>query len=197
MSLAATGDAMADSTIRVAVVRETIHAPVNQQGIQVSICEERLEFSAPTATSGETILAPVREEDLHVQVKEERLAFTALPIQQPTTEWPFGPNPIRVERVIQGETAIVDQAAMPVFYRAVKWLLLVTDEANDLVVSSEINCLRKGNEVRFVEFALLGDTGLLFYDLDVVETGNTVRLLLTSRHDGILTIRAVRFGIFN
>ena len=188
---------MADSTIRVAVVRETIHAPVNQQGIQVSICEERLEFSAPTASREEILLIPVQKEDLHVQVTEERLAFTALPIQQPTTEWPFGPNPIRVEGVIQGETAVVDQAAMPAFYRSLKWLLLVADEVNDLVVSSEINCLRKGSEVRFVEFALLGDTGLLLYDLDVVESGNTVQLLLTSRHDGTLIIRAVRFGIFN
>ena len=175
---------MADSTIRVAMVRETLHAPVNQQGIQVSICEERLEFAAPPASRGDTLLIPVQQEDVHVQVQEEHLAFSALPIQQPASEWPFGPNPIRVEGVIQGETAMVDQAAMPAFYRAVKWLLLVTDEANDLVVSSEINCLRKGSEVRFVEFAMLGDTGLLHYDLDVVESGNNVHLLLTSRHDG-------------
>lgn len=177
---------MANQTIQVAVVRETLHTPVQVEGVHVSILEERLEFSPPAIA--QTILAPVREEKLGVLLQEERMAFQ---FSQPATA-ATSPAPIRLEGVAPETTVTVDRAAD---CRAVKWLLLVADEANGLIVSSEINSLRKNHEVRFVEFALLGDTGLLRYDLDATEDGDTVQLTLTSRHDGLLTIRAVRIGI--
>ncbi|MBF0142853.1 MAG: hypothetical protein HQL59_05275 [Magnetococcales bacterium] len=179
---------MANQTIQVAVVRETLHTPVSQEGINVSIREERLTFAAPPGEND--ILAPVLEEKLGVLLREERLAFQ---FSQPAGA-ATSPAPIRLEGVVPGATVVVDRTAA---YRAVKWLLLVADEANGLIVSSEINCLRKNHEVRFVEFALLGDTGLLRYDLDATEDGDAMQLTLTSRHDGPLTIKAVRIGLFD
>jgi len=179
---------MANRTIQVAVVRETLHTPVQVKGVHVSILEERLEFSPPSVS--QSILAPVREEELNVLLREERLAFR---FSQPAGAV-ASPAPSRLEEVAPGATVVVDRVAA---CRAVKWLLLVADEANGLIVSSELNCLRKNHEVRFVEFALLGDTGLLRYDLDATEDGDAVNLTLTSRHDGPLTIRAVRIGLFD
>jgi len=154
--------------VNVAFREETIHAPTSSDGVQVSITEERLDFSSPLVLAG-----------------------------PPHGGWPFGPNPIRVEGIVQDIPTEVDQVEMPATYQVIKWLFLISDVENDLIVTSEIKAMRRGGDIWFTEYAIMGDSTLLHYDLDVVDDGTAVRLVITNRTSGVLTTRTVRLGIFS
>ncbi|MEO5378321.1 MAG: hypothetical protein H7832_11155 [Magnetococcus sp. DMHC-6] len=144
----------------------------------------------------ETIHFPTVQTGIHFSIKEERFDFSS-PLSLNLQGWPFGPNPMRSEGLRKDETKVVDIVTMPSFYRVVKWLFLISDDHNGLEVTSEIKCLRKGEDVLFMEYAMMGDTGTLLYDLDVVAEEDKVKLSITSRYNGIASVRTVKIGIFN
>lgn len=143
----------------------------------------------------ESIQIPIRDEQVRCVIHEERLDFSTPPVLA-TSGWPFGLNPTRVDGVQQGVATVVDHVSMPSFYRVVRWMLLLSDDDNDLAVTSTIQCLRRGDDVIFSEYAILGDYGILPYDLDVVVDGDKVKLVVTSGYAGQLTARTTKIGIF-
>ena len=156
-----------ENPIRVAIVQESIRVPVVDEQINFAIHEERFDFSTP----------PV--------------------LCSSGSGWPFGQNPAKAEGLQKGVATVVDYVAMPSFYRVVRWMLLLSDDSNDLAVTSTIQCMRRGNEVMFTEYAILGDDGILPYELDVVVAGDQVKLVVTSWYDGKITARSTKIGIFN
>lgn len=152
--------------IDVAIIKETIHPPVGEEGINVTFHEERMDFSSPL------VLA--------------------------TPGWPFGPNPNKVDGLKKGVEMVVDTVTMPTYYKVARWLFLAEDEINGLVTTSEIKCMRRGNTVTYIEYAIIGDSGLMPYDLDVVVEDNKVKLVVTSHYEGgDLTVRTSKIGIFS
>ncbi|MBF0186274.1 MAG: hypothetical protein HQM06_18055 [Magnetococcales bacterium] len=113
------------------------------------------------------------------------------------TSWPFGANPLRVEGVAKGVATLIDQVAMPSQYRVVQWLLLLADDSRGLAVSSTVQGMHRGGGVDFTEYAILGDSGSIPYELEMVVDGDTVKLMVTSSYDGTLTLRATKVGIFH
>ena len=156
-----------EETIDVSLVKETINVPVTDGQTQFSIKEERFEFSSSLVLGAEA------------------------------TGWPFGANPTKVEGLTKDTPVVVDAVAMPSHYRVVKWLILLSDDINDLEVTSEIKCIRRRNIVQFVEYAIMGDSTTIQYDLDVVVDNENVQLIITSRYDGVLTARTLKIGIYN
>ncbi|MBF0214558.1 MAG: hypothetical protein HQM00_13520 [Magnetococcales bacterium] len=142
----------------------------------------------------QNIAVTVGEQPVEVIVSDEVLNFT-LPIL--STGWPFGENPKRGGVLLPGVPTVVDRVAMPGKYRVVKWLLLISDEANGLGVSSEINAFMKGGLIEFTEFAVIGDADLVRYEVDLVVDGNEVRLMVTSGHDGVLEAKSMKIGLFS
>ena len=142
----------------------------------------------------QSIAVTVGEQPVEVIVSDEVLNFT-LPIL--STGWPFGENPKRGGILAQGIPTLVDRVAMPGKYRVVKWLLLLSDEANGLGVSSEINAFMKEGAIEFTEFAIIGDADAIRYEIDLVPDGNEVRLMVTSHHEGVLEARSMKIGLFS
>ncbi len=171
-----------------------------EQPIRVSIVEESKKIVAddPIRISlvKESIRVPVVDEQINVVVHEERFDFSTPPVLA-TSGWPFGLNPVRVDGLQRGVATVVDHVAMPSFFRVVRWMLLLSDDSHDLAVTSTVQCMRRGGDVLFTEFAILGDYGTIPYELDVVADGDKVKLVVTSRYDGELTARASKIGIFN
>ena len=110
--------------------------------------------------------------------------------------WPFGENPKRAGLIARDVPTIVDQVAMPGKYRVVKWLVLISDDANDLGVSSEVNVLMRGGDVEFSEYAVLGDADSVGYEIDFVLQAGVVRMVFTSRYDGMLSVNTMKIGMF-
>ena len=153
--------------------------------------------SIHVALANETINVPANKGGIQFSIKEERFDFSS-PLVLATSGWPFGPNPNKVEGITKDVATVVDEVVMPTFYRVTKWLFLISDEVNDLEVTSEIKCMRRGDNVHFVEYAILGDSGLLPYDIDVVVNEEKIQLVVTSRYDsGAVTIRTAKIGLFN
>lgn len=111
--------------------------------------------------------------------------------------WPFGANPKRGGVIHQGVPTEVDRVTMPGKYRVVKWLLLLSDDANGLGVSSEINAFVKGGTIEFTEFAVIGDAELVRYEVDLILDGTEVRLMVTSDYDGVLEAKSMKIGLFS
>ncbi|MBF0294772.1 MAG: hypothetical protein HQL96_06250 [Magnetococcales bacterium] len=175
---------MADTTLQVVMGGEAVRISFDESRIQVS-------------TVNETIHVRNLDGNMRLTIKEERLEFSS-PLVLATPGWPFGPNPNRVETLARDLPTVVDRLVMPAYYRVAKWLVLVTDEAAGLAVTSEIKCMRDRDAVHFMEYAILGDAGQLPYEVDVTEQGEVVELLITSRHGGgPLTVRTAKIGIFN
>ncbi|MBF0179928.1 MAG: hypothetical protein HQM03_07875 [Magnetococcales bacterium] len=175
---------MADTTLQVILGGEPLHISFDESRIHVS-------------TVNETIHVRNLDGGMRLTIKEERLEFSS-PLVLAMPGWPFGPNPNRVEALARDVPTVVDRLVMPAYYRVAKWLVLVTDEANGLSVTSEIKCMRGKEAVHFLEYAILGDAGQLPYEVDVTEQGEVVELWITSRHaDGPLTVRTTKIGIFN
>ena len=165
---------------------------VGGQPVGISFNEERIEV----AIAKETIHVPVNGGEIRFSIKEERLDFSS-PLVLATPDWPFGPNPNRVEDLAKGVATVVDEAVMPTFYRVAKWLFLITDDDNDLAVTSEIKCMRRGDDVYYMEYAIMGDSGIITYDLDAIVEEEKIKLIVTSQYDGDLTVRTSKLGIFN
>ncbi len=165
---------------------------IGGQPVGVTFDEEHIEV----AVTRETIQVPVDGGGIRFSIKEERLDFSS-PLVLAAPGWPFGPNPNRVDGLARDAATVVDEVVMPAFYRVAKWLFLITDEANDLAVTSEIKCMRRGGDVYFMEYAVMGDAGLITYDLDAVAEGEKIKLIVTSKYDGALTVRTSKLGIFN
>ncbi|MBF0115469.1 MAG: hypothetical protein HQM04_10575 [Magnetococcales bacterium] len=144
----------------------------------------------------ESIRIPIVDEQVNLSVTEERFDFSTPPVLA-SSGWPFGPNPVRVDGLQKGVATVVDQVAMPSYYRVVRWMLLLSDDSNDLAITSTVQCMRRGDGVMFTEYAILGDYGILPYDLDVVVDGDRVNLVVTSGYDGQLTARTTKIGIFS
>ena len=170
----------------------TLAISVGGQPVGVSFDEERIDV----AVANETIHVHTADGEIRFTIKEEKLDFSS-PLVLATPGWPFGPNPNKVEGVVQDTATVVDRLAMPSHYRVVKWLLLISDDTNDLAVTSEIKCMRRGGDIYFTEYAILGDSGLIPYDLDVINQSDEIHLIITSRYDGVLTVRTSKLGIFN
>ena len=172
---------------------QNIKVFAGDQPIHVALKEERIDV----ALAKETINIPTTEGGIQFSIKEERFDFSS-PLVLATSGWPFGPNPNKVEGVAKDVATVVDEVVMPTFYRVAKWLFLISDEVNDLEVTSEIKCIRRGDNVHFVEYAILGDSGLLPYDIDVVVNEEKIQLVVISRYDGgVVTIRTSKIGIFS
>ena len=165
---------------------------IGGQPVGVSFDEERIEV----AVAKETIQVPVDGGEIRFSIKEERLDFSS-PLVLAAPGWPFGPNPNKVEGLAKDAATVVDEAVMPAFYRVAKWLFLITDDDNDLAVTSEIKCMRRGDDVYFMEYAIMGDAGLIPYDLDAVVEEEKIKLIVTSKYDGVLTARTTKIGVFN
>lgn len=145
----------------------------------------------------ETIQPAVDVAGVQCQLQEERLEFSS-PLALAAPGWPFGPNPNKVSGLQHGVNMVVDSVVMPTYYRVARWLLLIEDESNGLAVSSELKCIRCGNTVHYIEYAIIGDSGLIPYQLDVEADGGRVNVLLKSDYEGgELTVRTVKIGIFN
>ncbi len=162
------------------------------QPVNVSIAKDSIDIASVT----ETINVSSRDGQLCFSIREENLAFSS-PVALAGPGWPFGNNPSKVENITRDIPAVVDQVAMPSRYRAVKWFFFISDDSNGLAISSEINCMRHDGSVRFVESHIIGDSGLIQYDLDVAIQDDQVNLIVTSRYDGVLTVRVSKLGIFN
>ena len=132
------------------------------QPVSVSFNQEQIDV----ALARETINVQAVDGKIRFSLGEERFDFSS-PLVLAAGTWPFGPNSNKVETVIEGVPTEVDRVAMPAYYRVVKWLFLISDEASDLAVTSEIKCIRKGETVYYIEYALLGDGGVITYDLDL------------------------------
>lgn len=145
----------------------------------------------------EPIHVSFREERVQVTVTEERLEFSSPLLLASPPGAAFGSASNRVDRIPQGVPTTLDRVAVPATSLAVKWLLFLADRETGLALSSEINALRRGGQVWFTEYAVLGDSSLLLYDLDVSDDGDSLRLVLTSRHDGLLDARTARIGVFH
>ncbi|MEO5364476.1 MAG: hypothetical protein H7838_12750, partial [Magnetococcus sp. DMHC-8] len=85
----------------------------------------------------ESIRVPLVDEQVNVAIHEEQFDFSEPPVLA-TSGWPFGPNPVRVDDLQKGVATIVDHVAMPSFYRVVRWMLLLSDDSNDLAVTSTV-----------------------------------------------------------
>ena len=144
----------------------------------------------------ESIRIPLVDEQVNVAIHEERFDFSTPPVLA-TSGWPFGLNPVRVDGLQKGVATVVDYVVMPSFFRVVRWMLLLSDDSNDLAVTSTVQCMRRGGDVMFTEFAILGDYGVIPYELDVVVDGDKVLLVVTSGYNGELTTRTSKIGIFN
>ncbi len=140
----------------------------------------------------------------HIHVTVEQPIITAVPRQESiqvalegaASGWPFGDNPIRVE--LEPDTpTVVDAVAMPSRYRVVKWLFSISDEVGDFHVNSEITAFRKGDQVYFNQFGLMGDALNLIYETDVNAHGDAVELTITNRQPNPVTVRLTRLGIFH
>ena len=171
---------------------QDIKVAAGEQPIHVETREERIDV----ALAKETINVPATGGGIRFSIKEERFDFSS-PLVLGKSEWPFGPNPNKVDGLAKDVATVVDAVVMPAFYRVAKWLFLISDDDNDLAVTSEIKCLRRGGEVYFMEYAIMGDSGLIPYDLDAKIDGNAIQLIITSRYDGVLTVRTSKLGIFN
>lgn len=162
-----------------------------QQPVQVAVKEDRIDV----ALARETIHVPVADGNIRFSIHEERFDFSS-PLVLAVPGWPFGTNPNKVEGLLKDVVTEVDHATMPTYYRVVKWLFLIADDTNDLAVTSEITCMRRSDDVHFIEYAIIGDTGTIQYDLDAVVDGDRIRLLVTSKYNGVLTVRSSKIGIF-
>ena len=171
---------------------KTISISIGGQPLGVSFDEERIDV----AVANETIHVHAADGEIRFTIKEEKLDFSS-PLVLATPGWPFGPNPNKVDGVIKDTATVVDRLTMPSHYRVAKWLLLISDDANDLAVTSEIKCMRQGGDIYFTEYAMLGDSGLIPYDLDVTDHGDQIHLVVTSRYEDPLTVRTSKLGIFN
>ena len=124
----------------------------------------------------------------------------ALNINAPTVlanAWPFGENPKRAGGIAIAIPTVVDQVIMPGRYRVVKWLLLITDEAHNLGVSSEINAFMRGGVIEFTEYAIMGDANAIQYEIDFAVDGDVVRMMFTSHYPGVLNVNTMKIGMFN
>lgn len=175
---------MSDTTIKVSVGEQPVNVKYDTDEIKVNIVSE-------------TIHAGGTADSVKLTIKEEKLGLSS-PLVLAAPGWPFGSNPVRVDGLANGVQTVIDRIVMPGYYIVARWLLLLTDDANQLAVSSEISCMRRGNVIHFIEYATLGDTGVIAYDLDVVAQGEQVYLTVTSKYPGgILTARSSKIGIFN
>lgn len=111
--------------------------------------------------------------------------------------WPFGENPNTVDNIAKGIPTVLEQVEMPEGYRLLKWLLIVTDDQNELGACCEINAFFVGGKVQFSQFAIMGDDGSIFYDVEVVFNSGNAELLLTSWYDGLLSAKMMKLGVFD
>ncbi len=165
---------------------------IGGQPLGVSYNTEQIDV----AVAKETVHVHNAEDGIHFTIREEKPGFSS-PLVLAVPGWPFGPNPNRVEGLAKGVVTVVDEAVMPTYYRVAKWLFLISDDDNDLAVTSEIKCMRRGDDVYFIEYAIIGDSGTIQYDLDAVLDGDRIQLLVTSQYNGVLTVRTSKIGIFN
>lgn len=167
--------------------------PEAVQPIEVSLKEEKLQM----AIVKETIRFPVDAEGIHVAIHEERLEVSS-PLVLAAPGWPFGPNPNKTGGLKKNEATVVDTVTMPTYYRVAQWLFLIEDEVNGLAVTSTIKCVLLGDNVHYLEYAVIGDSGMISYDLDANLEGDKVNLVVTSGYDGgDLTVRTSKIGIFH
>lgn len=171
-----------------------------EQSIRVSIVDESKKIVPcdPIRVSivKESIRLPIVDEQVNVAIREERFDFSTPPVLA-TSGWPFGPNPTKMNGLQKGVATVVDTVTMPSYYRVAQWLFLIEDETNELAVTSTIKCILCGENVHYVEFAIMGDSGLIDYELDARVDGNKVNLIISSDYDGgDLTVRTSKIGIF-
>ncbi|MGN7613044.1 hypothetical protein ACQZV8_13275 [Magnetococcales bacterium HHB-1] len=136
-------------------------------------------------------IRPVQVEFTH---QEQRIDVS---LNQQAPGWPFGENPVRSLLDTLDTPIIVDTVVMPQRYRVVKWLFLLSDETSNLEVTGEIKAYRKGDDVFFSEYGIMGDTPALSYAVDLEIDGSNVHLLITNQQSNPITVRLCRIGIFN
>lgn len=172
---------------------DSVTAVEGVQSVEVSSREEHIDV----AMVQESIYPPVGEEGIRCVLRAERMDFSS-PLVLAVPGWPFGPNPNRVSGIQQGVPTVIDRVTMPTYYRVARWLFLVEDERNGLAITSEIKCIRRGEVVTYIEYAIIGDSGLIPYELDVVTEGVQIQLMMHSHYEGgELTVRTSKIGIFN
>ncbi|HAT48863.1 MAG: hypothetical protein HQL07_03895 [Nitrospirae bacterium] len=175
---------MADKTLEISIGGQSLGVSFDTEQIDVAVVNEVVHVNSANG-------------QIRFSIKEEKLNFSSPLVLAASSGWPFGPNPNKVEDIVRDVPTIVDQLAMPSHYRVAKWLILISDDASGLAVTSEIKCMRQGGNIYFIEYAILGDSGLIPYELDVVDQGNQIQLVITSRYHGVLTVRTSKLGIFN
>lgn len=163
------------------------------QPINVSFKDDKIYLSVVK----EILKSPSDGGAIHLAIKEERLDVSS-PLVLAVPGWPFGPNPNRITELQKDVDTVVDEVVMPSYYRVVKWLFLISDEFNNVSVTSEIKAMRRGNDVYYIEYGIIGDSGMIPYEIDVVVENEKIQLIITSSYDGgELTIRTSKIGIFN
>lgn len=201
------------SDITVGVVTETIKVPLADSKLNVTLKQEQLnvqpsDSQVKVALKQENINIHPSDPQINVTLNQERLSISpAAVLGVPTgcdcegggdgEGWPFGANPLEVTGLTRNVATVVDSVAIPNVYRVVKWMFSLLDDTNSLEITSEVKCIRKGDMVTWMEFGIIGDSTEIEYDVGFVLNGANVDLVITSRYDGILTIRMLRIGIFN
>ena len=172
---------------------DSIKITGDKQPVHISALEEKIDV----ALVKETINISAGDGEIGLTIKEETFDFSS-PLVLAVPGLPYGgPNPKKIEGLTKDTPVTVDQITVTAYYRVVKWLFLITDETNDLAVTSEIKCMRHTNDVQFVEYAIMGDSGLLLYDVDAEVDGDNLNLIITSRYDGgDLTVRTSHIAIY-
>ncbi|MEO5330537.1 MAG: hypothetical protein H7839_00825 [Magnetococcus sp. YQC-5] len=143
------------------------------------------------------IIVTIGEQQLNVIVKDEWHNFSSPVVLQSTGGWPFGENPKRVGNIARNIPTVVDSVIMPGHYRLVKWLLAISDDANDLGVGSEIHVFTKKGVIEFTEYAITGDADTVEYEINFVADGDAVQMVFTSFYDGLLDVNTMKIGIFS
>ena len=173
-------------------MNDSVIIPSMPQPIQVSSQEEQIHL----AIVKETIRFPIDSDGIKVAIHEERLDVSS-PLVLAIPGWPFGPNPNKTKGLKKGVPTVVDTVTMPSYYRVVQWLFLIEDEENHLAVTSTIKCILMGGNIHYLEYAIIGDSSILPYDLDAILEEDQVHLVITSGYEqGDLTVRTAKIGIF-
>lgn len=173
-------------------MNDSVTIPSMPQPIQISSQEEQIHL----AIVKETIRFPIDSDGIKVAIHEERLDVSS-PLVLAIPGWPFGPNPNKTNGLKKGVATVVDTVTMPSYYRVAQWFFLIEDEESHLAVTSTIKCIVMNGNIHYLEYAVIGDSSLLPYDLDAILEGDKVHLIITSGYEqGDLTVRTSKIGIF-
>lgn len=137
----------------------------------------------------------VGHQPIEIIIKDEWLSFSSPLVL--AGGWPFGENPNRVPGISQNSPTVLDRVVMPGKYSVVKWLVLLTDDANGLGTGCEINAFMRGGKIEFTQYAMMGDDHILEYEITMDVVGDETHLIITSLYQGSIDVKTMKIGMFS